>query len=78
MALSLVASQVFEAVEFDSPGDVGHTWLVVPAPGEIAGLPGLAGAGPAGAVTDEELRAEDLHQEGGQGQVKLVRGGKPP
>jgi hypothetical protein len=69
---------VFEAVEFDSAGDVGHARLVVAAPGEVAGLPGLAGAGPAGAVTDEELRVEDLQQEGGQGQVKLVRGGKPP
>jgi hypothetical protein len=37
---------VFEAVEFDSAGDVGHARLVVPAPGEIAGLPGLARAGP--------------------------------
>lgn len=69
---------MLEAVEFDSAGDVGHTWLVVPAPGEVAGLPGLAGAGPAGAVTDEELRVEDLQQEGGQRQVKLVRGEKPP
>ena len=78
MALSLVDSQVFEAVEFDSPGDVGHTWLVVLAPGEVAGLFRLAGTGPAGAVADGELRFEDLHQEGGQGQVQLVRGGKPP
>jgi hypothetical protein len=78
MALPLGTSQVFEAVEFDSAGDMGHTWLVVPAPGEIAGLPGLAGAGSAGAVPDEELRAEDLHQEDGQRQVKLVRGEKPP
>jgi len=78
MTLLLGTSQVFEAVEFDSEGDVGHTWLVVAAPGEVAGLPGLAGAGPAGAVPDEELRFEDLQQEGGQGQVKLVRGEKPP
>src|SRR6266487_1774683 len=46
--------------------------------GEIAGLPGLAGAGSPGAVTDEEWRVEDLQQEGGQRQVKLVRGEKPP
>jgi len=78
MALPLGTWQVFEAVEFDSAGDVGHTWLVVPPPGEIAGLFRLAGAGPAGTVTDGELRVEDLQQEGGQGQVKLVRGGKPP
>jgi hypothetical protein len=78
MALSLGTSQVFEAVKFDSAGDVGHTWLAVPAPGEIAGLFRLARAGPAGAVADQEPRVEDLQQEGGQGQVKLVRGEKPP
>jgi hypothetical protein len=43
-------------MEFDSPGDVGHGWLVVPAPGEVAGLFRLARAGPAGAVTDGEMR----------------------
>lgn len=69
---------MFEAVELDPAGDVGHAWLVVPAPGEVAGLFRLARAGPAGAVTDEEPRVEDLQQEGGQGQVKLGRGGKPP
>jgi hypothetical protein len=65
-------------MEFDSPGDVGHAWLVVCAPGEVAGLFRLAGAGSAGAVTDGEMRVEDLQQERGQRQVKLVRGGKPP
>ena len=74
--LALGTWQVFEAVEFDSAGDVGHAWLVVSAPGEVAGLFRLAGTGPAGAVADEEPRVEDLQQEGGQGQVKLVRGGK--
>ena len=69
---------MFEAVKFDSAGDVGHTWLVVLAPGEVAGLFRLAGAGPAGAVADQESWVEDLQQEGGQGQVKLVRGEKPP
>jgi len=69
---------VFEAVEFDSAGDVGDARLAVPAPGEIAGLPGLARTGRAGAVTDAELRVEDLQQEHGHGQVKLVRGEKPP
>ena len=78
MALPLGTSLVFEAVEFDSAGDVGHAWLVIPAPGEIAGLFRLAGAGPAGAVADVEPRVEDLQQEGGQRQVKLVRGEKPP
>jgi hypothetical protein len=65
-------------MEFDSPGDVGHGWLVVPALGEVAGLFRLARAGPAGAVTDGEMRVEDLQQERGQRQVKLVRGEKPP
>jgi hypothetical protein len=78
MALPLGTSLVFEAVEFDSAGDVGHAWLVIPAPGEVAGLFRLAGAGPAGAVADEEPPVEDLQQEGGQRQVKLVRGEKPP
>jgi hypothetical protein len=78
MALPLGTSQVFEAVEFDPAGDVGHAWLVVLAPGEVAGLLRLAGAGPAGAVADVEAGVEDLQQEGGQGQVQLVRGGKPP
>jgi hypothetical protein len=65
-------------MEFDPPGDVGHAWLVIPAPGEVAGLPRLARAGPAGAVTDEEMRVEDLQQERGQRQAWLVRGEKPP
>ena len=65
-------------MELDSPGDAGHAWLVVAAPGEVAGLLRLARAGPAAAVTDEQLRVEDLQQERGQGQVKLVRGEKPP
>ena len=78
MALPLGTWQVFEAVEFDSAGDVGHTWLVVPAPGEVAGLLRLTGAGPAGAVADEEPRVKDLQQERGECQVKVVRGGKPP
>jgi RHS repeat-associated protein len=46
MALPLGTSQVFEAVEFDSAGDVSHAWLVVCASGEVAGLLRLAGAGP--------------------------------
>ena len=78
MALPLGTSQVFEAVEFDSPGDVGHAGLAGLAGGEVAGLLCGAGAGPAGAVTDVEPGVEDLQQERGQRQVKLVRGGKPP
>ena len=34
-------------------------------------------AGPAGAVADEEVRVEDLEQEGGQGQVKILGGEMP-
>ena len=49
-----------------------------PACGEVAGLFGLAGAGSVGAVTDEEVGDEDFQQEGGEGQVKLVRGESPP
>jgi len=29
-------------------------------------------------ITDEEARVEDLEQEGGQGQVKILRGKSPP
>ena len=66
-----------EAVELDSSGDVGHAGLVF-AGGEVTSLLGGPGAGPVGAVADEEPRVQDLEQEGGQGQVKLVRGGNPP
>jgi hypothetical protein len=65
-------------MEFDSAGDVSDAGLVVAAPGEVAGLLGLAGAGPAGTSADVELRVEDLQQERGQGEVKLVRGERPP
>ncbi len=66
-----------EAVELDSPCDVDHAGLVF-AGGEVAGFLGGAGAGPVGAVPDEQPRLEDLEQEGGQCQVTLVRGGNPP
>ena len=66
-----------EAVELDSSCDVDHAGLVF-AGGEVAGFLGGPGAGPVGAVADEEPRVQDLEQEGGQGQVKLVRGGNPP
>jgi hypothetical protein len=42
--------------------------------GEVAGLLGGARAGPVGSVADEEGRVEDLEQEGGDGQVKILRG----
>ena len=78
MALLLTVPYRVKAVELDSPGDAGHTRLVVPAPGEIAGLLRLARAGPARAFAHVEPGFQDLQQEGGQRQVKLVRGGKPP
>ena len=78
MALPLGSSQGFEAVELDSAGDACHTGLAGLAGGEIARLLAPAGTGPAGAVTDEKPRVEDLQQERSQGQIKLVRGGKPP
>jgi hypothetical protein len=64
---------MFEAVEFDPAGGVGHVWLVVFVPGvpsaffAVRGLAG-GGGGP---------RIRELRQERGRGQVKPVRG-KPP
>src|SRR5215831_10601011 len=66
-----------EQVEFDAAGDLGDAGLAGFARREVSGLLGLAGTGPAGAVADEEAGQEDLHQERGQCQVCLVRGGKP-
>lgn len=77
MALPLAGSSEFEAVEFDPSGDVDEAGLIF-AGGEVAGLLRGPWAGPVGAVADEEARVEDLEQEGGHGQVKLVRGGNPP
>ena len=65
-------------MELDSPGYASHAWLLVPAPGEVAGLLRLAGAGPAGTVTHVVPGVQDLQQEGGQREVKLVRGERPP
>jgi hypothetical protein len=48
------------------------------ASGEVAGLFGGSWAGSVGAVADEEGRVEDLEQEGGDGQVKVLRGESPP
>jgi hypothetical protein len=77
MALPLGGSSKFEAVEFDPSGDVDDAGLIF-AGGEVAGFLRGPRAGPVGAVADEERRVEDLEQEGGQGQVSLVRGGNPP
>jgi hypothetical protein len=56
MALLLAWPQ---AVELDSSCDVDHAGLVF-AGGEVAGLLGGPGAGPVGAVPDEQPRLEDF------------------
>ena len=77
MALLLGDVPGLKQVELDSAGYGGDAGLAGFAGGEIAGFPGFAGAGPVGAAADEESGHEDLQQERGQGQVQLVRGGKP-
>ena len=66
-----------EAVDLEASGDADDAGLIF-AGGEVAGLLGGSGADPVGAVADEETQVEDLEQERGQRQVKLVRGEKPP
>jgi integrase/recombinase XerD len=77
MALLLGDLPGVEQVELDAAGDPGDAGLAGPARREVSGFFGLAGTGPAGAAADEEAGHEDLQQERGQGQVGLVRGGKP-
>ncbi len=67
----------WQQVEFDAAGDAGHGGLVWFAGGEVAGLLGLAGAGPVRAVADEGAGHEDLQQERCEREIQLVRGGKP-
>jgi hypothetical protein len=76
MAL-LLACPGLEAVDLEAAGDPDGAGLIF-AGGEVAGLLGGAWAGPVGPVADEESRVEDLEQEGGQGQVKILRGESPP
>ena len=64
-------------MDLEAAGDPDDAGLIS-AGGEVAGLLGGAWAGPVGPVADEESRVEDLEQEGGQGQVKILRGGSPP
>jgi hypothetical protein len=64
-------------VKLDVPGDVDDGGLAWFAGGEVAGFPGFAGAVALGAVADEGAGAEDLQQERGEGELWLVRGGKP-
>ena len=76
MALRLACSGS-EAVDLEAAGDPDDAGLIF-AGGEVAGLLGGPWAGPVGAVADEEARVEDLEQERGQGQVKILRGESPP
>jgi hypothetical protein len=66
-----------EAVDLDATGDADHAGLIF-AGGEVAGFLGGSWAGPVGPVADEEGRVEDLEQEDGHGQVKVLRGESPP
>ncbi len=66
MALPLDNLPGIEQVELDSPGDVADAGLAGLAGREVAGLLGLAGAGPVRAVADEEAGYEDLEQERGE------------
>jgi len=77
MALLLGDLPWVEQVELDSPHDAGDTGLAGLAGGEVAGFLGFPGAGPAGTAADEESGHEDLQQEHGEGEIGLVRGGKP-
>src|SRR4051794_35710363 len=74
LAFSLLGS---EAVDLEAAGDPDDAGLIF-AGGEVAGLLGGSWAGPVGPVVDEEGRVEDLEQEGGDGQVKILRGESPP
>jgi len=78
MALLLGDLPWAEQVELDSPYDVRDAGLARFSGREVAGLLGFAGAGPVGAVADEESGHEDLQQERGEGEFWLVRGEEPP
>jgi len=77
MALLLGDLPWVEQVGLDSPHDIGDAGLSGLSGGEVAALLGLAGAVPVRAVADVEAGHEDLEQERGEGEVQLVRGGKP-
>ena len=68
---------MLEAVDLQSAGDPDDAGLIF-AGGEVAGLLGRAWAGPVGPVAHDEARVDDLEQEGGDGQVKILRGESPP
>jgi hypothetical protein len=77
MALRLAWGSGSEAVDLEAAADADDAGLIF-AGGEVASLLRGPWAGPVGPVADEESRVEDLEQEGGQGQVSLVRGEIPP
>ena len=77
MSLRLAWRSGSEAVDLEASGDADDAGSIF-AGGEVAGLLGGPWAGPVGAVADEDVRVEDLEQEGGDGQVKVVRGENPP
>jgi hypothetical protein len=76
MALRLAWSRS-EAVDLEASGDPDDGGAVLSG-GKVAGLLGGSWAGPVGPVADEESGVEDLEQERGQGQVKILRGKSPP
>src|SRR4051794_14761817 len=77
LALNDQQAVALQTVDLYSAGDADDGGLIF-AGGEVPGLLGGSGAGPMGPVADEESGIEDLEQEGGQGQVSLVRGESPP
>ena len=77
MSVRLAWGAGSEAVDLEASGDADDAGSIF-AGGEVAGLLGGPWAGPVGAVADEEARVEDLEQERGQGQVKILRGKSPP
>ena len=64
-------------MDLEASGDADDAGLIF-AGGEVAGLLGGSWAGPVGPFADEEVRVEDLEQDGGDDQVKIVRGENPP
>ena len=66
-----------EQVKLDSSGDVGDAWLAGFSGGEVAGFLGSAGAVAVRAVADGGAGHEYSEQERGEGEIQLVRGGKP-
>jgi hypothetical protein len=77
LVLSDQQAVALQAVDLDAAGDPDDAGLIF-AGGEVAGLLGGSWTGPVRSVADEKSGVEDLEQEGGQGQVKILRGESPP